>query len=140
LHYRTDLEERYSVQLQSNGRALVGGDFTTGQCVVRRNAARLYGDSVAPSLSLARWNAPVIISWPVTGSNFQLQETTNLSHPSFLNISWPESAGSYQCEESTNLSSGSWSAIAQAAVTNDGQISVTIPTTTGSKFFRLKSQ
>ena len=87
-----------------------------GSLVVHPHIARLYGDSVAPSLSIARSNAFVIVSWPVTGLNFHLQETTDLSVPN------------------------SWSPIAQAAVTNAGQISVTVPTTVGRKFFRLKAQ
>jgi hypothetical protein len=65
---------------------------------------------------VARANGFVIVSWPVMGLNFQLQGSTNLSLPN------------------------SWSPVAQPAVTNAGQISVTIPTTVGSKFFRLKSQ
>jgi hypothetical protein len=70
----------------------------------------------APSVSIARSNAFVILSWPAVGLNFQLQESTNLS---LLN---------------------SWSPVSQPAVTNAGQISVTVPTAVGRKFFRLKSQ
>jgi hypothetical protein len=77
--------------------------------------ARLYGDFVAPSLNIARSNAFVIVSWPVTGLNFQLQE-------------------------STNLFPAAWSPVAQTAITNAGQISVTVPTTAARKFFRLGSQ
>ena len=95
---------------------LIGGDFLTVNGVVRPHVARLYGDSVAPSLNMARSNAFVIVSWPVTGLNFQLQESTELSLPN------------------------SWIPVAQPAVTNAGQISMIIPTTVGRKFFRLKSQ
>jgi uncharacterized delta-60 repeat protein len=105
----------YSVGLQPDGKVLIGGAFTTVNGVVRPFIARLYGDS-APSLNIARSNAFVIVSWPVTGLNFQLQESTNLSLPN------------------------SWSPVAQPAVTNAGQISMTVPTTVGRKFFRLKSQ
>jgi hypothetical protein len=69
-----------------------------------------------PSLNIARSNAFVIVSWPVSDLNFQLQENTNL------------------------LLTNSWSAVAQPAVTNDAQISVTVPTAIGQEFFRLKSQ
>jgi len=102
--------------LQSDGNVLIGGDFSTGQCVVRRYVARLYGDSVAPSLNITRSNAFVIIAWTVTDLNFQLQETTDLALPN------------------------SCSPVAQSAVTNAGQISVTVPTTVGRRFFRLQSQ
>ena len=65
--------------MQSDGNVLIGGDFTTGQCVVRRYVARLYGDSVAPSLNIARSNAFVIVSWPASAAGFVLQQNTNLN-------------------------------------------------------------
>jgi hypothetical protein len=102
--------------LQSDGNVLIGGEFLTVNGEARPRVARLYGDSPAPSLSIARSNAFVIVSWPATGLNFQLQETTDLLLPN------------------------SWSPVAQPAVTNAGHISVTVPTTVGRKFFRLKSQ
>jgi hypothetical protein len=43
-------------------------------------------------------------------------------------------------QSTTNLSHTDWSPVAQSAVTNAGQISVTVPTTVERKFFRLKSQ
>jgi len=130
-----------SVALQPDGKVLIGGMFTiingmNRSRIARLNAngsldgsfnpgtavngvarpyvARLYGDS-APSLNLARSNAFVIVSWPVTGLNFHLQESTNLSLPY------------------------SWSSVAQLAVTNANQVRVTVPTTAPRKFFRLKS-
>lgn len=105
-----------SIVLQADGNLLIGGDSTIVNGVARPHPARLYGDSIAPSLNIARSNAFVIVSWPVTGLNFQLQENTDLSLPN------------------------SWSLVAQPAVTNAGQISMTFPTTIGRKFFRLKSQ
>jgi len=104
-----------SIALQADGKVLVGGNFTTIKGVFRPYVARLYGDSVAPSLNIARSNAFVILSWPVTGLNFQLHETTNLSLPN------------------------SWFPVAQLAVTNANQVSVTVPTTSLRKFFRLTS-
>ena len=104
-----------SIALQSDGNVLIGGDFTIVNGAVRPRVARLYGDS-APSLNIARSNAFVIVSWPVTGLNFQLQETTDLSLPN------------------------AWSLVAQPAVTNVGRVSVTVPTTVGPKFFLLKSK
>ena len=106
----------FSLALQPDGYVLIGGDFTTVNGVVRPHVARLYGDSVTPSLNIARSNAFVIVSWPVTALNFQLQESTDLSLPN------------------------SWSPVALAAVTNAGQISVTVAMTVGRKFFQLKSQ
>src|SRR6185369_7453984 len=105
-----------SIALQPDGKVLICGDFATINGVARPHVARLYGDSVAPSLNIARSNAFVIVSWPVTGLNFQLQESTNLSLPN------------------------SWSSVAQTGATNGNQVTVTVPTTTGRKFFRLQAQ
>jgi uncharacterized delta-60 repeat protein len=105
-----------SITLQSDGKVLVGGNFTTIKGVSRPYVARLYGDSAAPSLNIARSNALVIVSWSATGLNFQLQENSDLPLPN------------------------SWSPVAQPAVTNAGQVSVTVPATVGRKFFRLRSQ
>jgi uncharacterized delta-60 repeat protein len=104
-----------ALALQPDGRVLIGGAFLTFNGVLRPYVARLYGDSATPSLNIARSNAVVIVSWPVTGLSFQLQETTNPSLPN------------------------SWSPVAQSVVTNAGQISVTVPASVGSKLFRLRS-
>jgi uncharacterized delta-60 repeat protein len=104
-----------SIKLQPDGNLVIGGDFLTVNGVVRPYLARLYGDPFAPSLNIVRSNASVIVSWPVTALNFQLQGRTNL---------FPTA----------------WSPVAQPTVTNAGQISVTVPATVARKFFRLKSQ
>lgn len=103
------------VALQPDGNILIGGEFNFVDGAARPRVARLYGDSVAPSLHIAQTNAFVILSWPMTGLNFHLQQSTNLSLPN------------------------SWSPVAQPAVTNASQISVTVPTTAGRKVFRLTS-
>ncbi len=106
----------YCTAIQPDGKLLIGGDFTMVNDAARWSVARLMGDSVLPTLDIVGSNAAVIVSWPVTGLNFQLQETTDVSL------------------------SNSWSPVAQPAVTNAGQISVTVPTTVERKFFRLKLQ
>lgn len=105
-----------SIALQSDGKLLIGGDFTTVNGVVRPHLARLFGDATAPALGIARSNAMMVVSWAEAGLNYQLQESTNFSVPN------------------------SWLPVEQPAITNAGQIAVTVPTTIGSKFFRLKSQ
>jgi uncharacterized delta-60 repeat protein len=104
------------IALQPDGNVLISGDFLTVNGVLRPYVARLYGDSPWPSLKIAPSSASVIVSWPATGLNLQLQESTDLSLPN------------------------SWSPVGQAAVTNAGQISMIVPTTAGQKFFRLESQ
>jgi len=105
-----------TVALQPDGKVVIGGDFTTINGIVRPHVARLFGDSAPPALSISLSNGLVTVSWPVTGLNFQLQESANLALPN------------------------SWSPVAQPALTNLNQISVNVPATIGRQFFRLKSQ
>ena len=104
------------ITLQPDGKILIAGGFTTVDGVLRPSVARLFGVAAAPSLSIAQLNASIILYWPVSAENFQLQECTNLALPN------------------------SWSPVGQPAATNAGQISVTVPTSADRKFFRLKSQ
>jgi len=104
------------IAFQPDGNLLIGGGFTTVNGMVRPRVARLYGDTAVPSLKLVRSNSFAVLSWPVAFGNFQLQETTNLSLPN------------------------PWLPVALPTVTNGSQISVTVPTTVGSRFFRLSSQ
>jgi uncharacterized delta-60 repeat protein len=101
---------------QPDGNVLIGGNFLTVNGVLRTYIARLHGDSRWPSLSLARSGVGFMLSWPVTALNFQLQESTN------------------------PVVADSWSPVAELAVTNGPQISVTVPANAEKKFFRLKSQ
>lgn len=104
----------HSIVSQPDGSVLIGGSFNTADGVVRPKVARLVSDW--PALSIARSNTFVIVAWPDSATGFQLQETTNFSLPN------------------------PWSPVAQPAVTNSGRIAVTVPTFTGSKFFRLNSR
>jgi uncharacterized delta-60 repeat protein len=105
-----------AIALQSDGNVLIGGDFLTVNGVLRPHIARLYGDSAWPSLSIARSNAFLIVSWPASFGNFQLQENTNVA-----------------------LANG-WSAVAAPRSTNNGSVSVSVPASVGSRFYRLNSQ
>jgi uncharacterized delta-60 repeat protein len=105
-----------TIMLQPNGDVLAGGSFLTVNGVLRPYVARLHGDSVLPLLSIARSGGFAILSWPSTTANLQLQETTDLTLPD------------------------SWSAVAQPAVTNGDQISVTVLISAPRRFFRLERQ
>ena len=104
-----------SLSVQPDGKIVIGGNFTLVNGVALWRVARLLGDFL-PALDIGLSHEFVILSWPGTGLNFHLQETTDLSL------------------------SNSWSPVTQPALTNAGQISVTVPVTGGQKFFRLKSQ
>jgi len=105
-----------SIAFQADGQILIGGTFTAVNSVLRPYVARLHGDFAPPSLNIARAGGLMVVSWPITGLNLQLQVTTNLSLPN------------------------SWTPVGQPAVTNAGQISVSLSSSVGSRFFRLESQ
>jgi hypothetical protein len=68
-----------------------------------------------PSLFITRSNASVILSWPASPPNYQLQESASLSL------------------------SNNWSAVGAPRSTNNHFISVTLPNTDSHKSFRLSS-
>ena len=102
--------------LQPDGNILINGGGGTTNGVPRVGITRLYGDSTLPMLSIARSNALVIVNWPATALNFQLQTSTNVS-----------------------LTNG-WVSLTATRSTNNGLISVAIPATNSGRFFRLGSQ
>jgi hypothetical protein len=69
-----------------------------------------------PALSINQTTSKIILSWPVSSVNYQLQENITLSI------------------------TGPWSAAARPRTTNSGRIRVTIPLSSGSQFYRLKSE
>ena len=73
--------------------------------------------SFAPQLSIRRSDTNAILTWPTNVAGFD--------HTGFT------------VQSTTNLSPSVWSPVPQQAVTNAGRISVTVPTSAGSKSFRL---
>jgi uncharacterized delta-60 repeat protein len=104
-----------SIALQPDDKAVVGGEFTTVNGIIRPRVVRLYGDASAPLLSVARSNGSAVLSWPAAFGSYQLQSSTNLA-----------------------VTNG-WSALSATRSTNNGFISVTLPTTGSHQFFRLSS-
>jgi hypothetical protein len=76
--------------------------------------------SFAPQLTIISSGANVVLTWPTNFVGFDYT--------------------SFTLQSTTNLFPSAWSPVAQAAVTNAGQISVTVPTTAEREFFRLMSQ
>lgn len=68
-----------SIAFQSHGNILIGGNFTPVAGVLRPRVARLFGDVVAPSLSMEWSNGVVSVSWPSAATGFILQQDTNLN-------------------------------------------------------------
>ena len=101
-----------AIALQSDGNVLIGGDFTTVNGVLRPHIARLYHDSVAPSLNIARSNAFVIVSWPAPPTGFELQQNTNLNP-------------------------ATWTMPSETVTDNGTTRSITVSPVPGSRFFRL---
>ena len=120
----------HTVALKSGGSVVAWGNNNGGQTTVPVAAqsgitaiaagsfhtVALLGTApqALPQLTIIRSGDNVILAWPANATGFTLHSTTNL---------FPTA----------------WSPVAQAAVTNAGQISVTFPASVGSKLFRLRS-
>jgi sugar lactone lactonase YvrE len=98
-----------------NGPRGIAIDLSHNIYVTDSGNTRIRRLNLAPSLRLELSSASVILSWPVTGLNFQLYENTKLG-----------------------LEDG-WVASGEPAETNGAQMSVTLPVGVGPKFFRLNS-
>jgi uncharacterized delta-60 repeat protein len=101
-----------TIALQPDGKMLICGDFTTVNGVVRPHVARLYGDSVTPSLNIARSNAFVIVSWPSPSTGFELQQNTNLNPVN-------------------------WTTPSETVTDNGTTRSITVSPALGNRFYRL---
>ena len=115
-HFNNDNDGGDPDTLALVGNALYG--------VARRDGSpdngTVFSLSFTPELKINRYAANVILTWPTNFAGFDYTGFT--------------------LQSTTNLFPAAWSPIAQSAVTNAGQISVTVPTTAGQKFFRLESQ
>jgi uncharacterized repeat protein (TIGR03803 family) len=111
----------------SDGAYPSGGLISSGNTLYGMAAAggssgkgTVFSLSFPPQLTINRSGANVVLAWPTNFAGFDYTGFT--------------------LQSTTNLSPTDWSPVAQSAVTNAGQISVTVPTTVERKFFRLKSQ
>jgi len=89
-----------------------GGSFTVNGEI---GGAVVIQQPGAPFLTVAGSGTNIVIFWTAPATGFALEENGDLS-----------------------LTNG-WQPVSQNAVTNGGQISVTIPMTSGRKFYRLKN-
>jgi hypothetical protein len=76
-------------------------------------SAYLFSIPPPPSLSIARSNSFVVLSWPAAFHNFQLEESTDLNPP--------------------------WSPVTPAPVNDGSHVSVSVPVDAPRRFFRLRS-
>ncbi|MEN9674804.1 MAG: hypothetical protein RIS76_700 [Verrucomicrobiota bacterium] len=107
--------ESVQVHLQADGRVLLNGSFLTVNGVLRPSVARLEGDFPFLSFRSTPAGTSAVVTWPVTELRFELQEAADLSLPN------------------------PWSPVQQTAIEESGRMSVTLPTSANSRFFRLKS-
>ena len=105
-----------SMALQTDGSVVAGGLFATYNGTSVGMFARIYGDSILPAIT-AQFTVPntFLLSWPSWASNYALQVTENLQAPN-------------------------WSVVTNAPALQLNQLILTLPTTAGSKFYRLISQ
>ena len=107
-----------------------GGVYTLGGTIGQPDAGRLSGGIY--TLDGGFWGIVAAIQTPGAPLLSAGRSGNNVI------ISWPASATGYGVEENSNLSLSTWYAVSQSAVTNGGQISVTVPASVGNKFYRLK--
>lgn len=101
-----------SIALQPDGNVIIAGDFLVFNGAVRPYVARLYGDTVTPSLNIARSNALMIVSWPSSATGFEVQQNTDLNTPN-------------------------WTTPSEAVTDNGPTKSISVSPVPGSRFFRL---
>ena len=118
--------------LDAGGGTSAGGGYTVVGTMAHLDAGTLNGGTYSlaggfaggiamqppgpPVLSVIHTRAKIVLSWPVSSVNYQLQENITLS------------------------TAGPWSADVRPRTTNSGHISVTIPFSPGNRFYRLKSE
>jgi len=157
----------FSIALQPDGKALIGGSFYTINGTNRSRIARLKADgSLDSSFNPApdgtvraialQSNGEILIAGDFNSVNgvprkylarlygdfTGLAPTLSFVRAGgFLTLNWPVTPLNFQLQECTNLTlADAWSPVTQLAMTNGAQISVTVPTSAARKFFRLESQ
>jgi uncharacterized delta-60 repeat protein len=155
-----------ALALQSNGKVVIGGDFTTVNGTNRNHIARLNTDGSLDSsfdpgtgangsiVSVAlQPDGKVLIAGDFTTVNGVVRPDVARLYGdstlpslgitrsnSFAVLSWPAAFGNFQLQENTNVAlPNGWSAVVASRSTNNNFISVTLPGTGSRKFFRLSS-
>ena len=153
-----------SIALQPDGKALIGGSFTSINGTNRNNIARLNANGSldvsfnpgtganGPVGSIAlQSDGNVLIGGDFTTVNGVVRPkvarlygdffapSLNIARSnSFAVLSWPTAFANFQLQENSNVAlSNGWSAIAGTRSTNNNSISVALPATGSHKFFRL---
>jgi uncharacterized delta-60 repeat protein len=157
-----------SIAVQSNGKILIGGVFTTVNHVARNGIARLNADgSLDDSFNVGsgangdvrsiamQTDGNVVIAGSFTTVNGIVRPNVVrlFGDPSVLPplsitkvnasivVSWPVSSFDVRLLESANLAvTGAWSTAAQPLTTNGNEVSVTLAPSAPAKFFRLAVQ
>lgn len=118
--------------IDGGGGTSSGGSFSVSGTVGQPDAGKMSGGNFgvesglwslfsvvqtpgAPALKIILSNGTAILSWPVTAGTFQLQANPDLA-----------------------IGTG-WAIVPQNMTTNNGVVSVSLPLSPGSKFFRLKT-
>jgi hypothetical protein len=90
-------------------------------------------DPPAPSLSIRMDNAAL----PTAHANIAGSSGSPASdHP--IVLKWKKSAARYEVESSDDLHSTNWKVVPQSVIYTNGNYQVTLPTTSGVQFFRLR--
>jgi hypothetical protein len=127
--------QSYSIDwftIDGGGGTSTGGDFAVSGTIGQFDAGKMSGGNF--SIDGGFWGIITAIQTPgapllkITSSN------------DFAIISWPDAATGFRLENNNNLSvTNGWATTSQTRSTNNGIISVSVPSTSGNNFYRLKN-
>jgi uncharacterized repeat protein (TIGR03803 family) len=115
-----------------SGPSLTNYDGASPRCDLVISGNTLYGTTERGGND--SWGTAFAVSWGGPAPRLAIRSSADN-----VILTWQQS-DTFRLESTTALALlGSWSAVTQAATTNAGEISVTVPRSGATKFFRLKS-
>jgi hypothetical protein len=117
--------------LDGGGGTCSGGRFSVTGSVGQPDAGMMRGGSFAVEAGL--WSLFTVVQTP----GAPVLKIVRSGATAVL--SWPSAEGTFQLQSNPDLAvANGWANVPQNATTNNGSVSVTVPLSPGSKFFRLK--
>ena len=107
-----------------------GGAYSLSGTIGQPDAGHMSGNGFSLDGGFWGFSAPVQPDGPPS--------LTIVRSNSFVVISWPQFAGAFRLQNNANLAStNGWVVSTQSMSTHNGQITVVVPATGGSQFYRL---
>jgi hypothetical protein len=127
--------QSYSIDwftIDGGGGTSTGGIYSVSGTIGQPDASTMNGGNY--TLNGGFWGIIAAVQTP--GAPLLTITRSNI----FSIVSWPDTATGFRLENNSNLSiTNGWATAPQTRSTNGGQISVTVPATTGNNFYRLRN-